>query len=424
MDNSRGACALCAKNVTFSDAVIVCAECEEYGVCAECYVQGYVSNAHPPDHKLQIMRANSFTIDAPALPGILAIPAEFQLDKASGEEARKYWGDLLKPPYRKTASSMVVRLANALFIHADSEIEPRNKGSLNPAKYWYLRQIMGEAPVNHYSKQFGRFEANVVGRIWELWDWEYTLDETTSPPTPLMTRAGYVSNLMCNLLLDPEYAQLQLNAALTYLAKCYEEPLVDPITSQPFKYHFIPRECFPAHTDESVHKQYLEFSKTVEAEVVAKQLITTEEDWQRSHPTAPMATDVRASPVTVALPERPAATATPRDPPPLSVIQAKAPHSPSSGASLKPASATSAANDRTNSFSAHAKPVAQPTTQAQSARQPGQSKSIAEQHVDQMARMQMLQLEHEQRMQMANMFYQTASKSIDYMHVRPYRWYQ
>lgn len=279
MSTPQFICDLCLKPIPASDPRLHCLDCDNIDSCANCYVQGYTTQDHTQFHRQEIIRYQGFNCPAPVLPRLFEVPLNL-LSPDQSEAARCYFGDLVYPPCQP--SPMLSRLASAFFDSVDGQIEPKRSGYLNPQKYYYAYHLMGAAPADNIFLQTGRFASNVLKRQFELWGIPFTLDQHTSPPTALLSKAGFTADLALDIAALPDRWHAALNGALAYLGA--QESLIDPLTRLPFRYLHIPRDCFPANPDPAIKARGEEIVGTLRDEIKSGKIILREQSRQQQQP--------------------------------------------------------------------------------------------------------------------------------------------
>lgn len=247
------ACDLCLQPINSSSPRIHCLDCYDFDSCAACYLQGYTTPGHNQQlHRQEIHRPNGFTYAAPALPSALETP-QSALPSRSEDVATSFFGNLLTPGARP--SPKLTHLANDFFTHVDDSLEPRTAGALNPKKYYHAHELMGESPAvlaALYAQRDANIASAYLARRFHLLGCQFSLDEATDPPTALLSRDGFVTDLTLAIAADPDYMYRALNRTLAYLRQQSEGGLVETPTKLLFQNLPIPRRCFPAERDPEI----------------------------------------------------------------------------------------------------------------------------------------------------------------------------
>ncbi|EMC93273.1 hypothetical protein BAUCODRAFT_234786 [Baudoinia panamericana UAMH 10762] len=295
---NRWTCDLCSELINDQEPRIRCLECAPeagFDSCAKCYVQGYTAGDHKVTHRQEIFRARGYKCAAPVLPGRLETPPHLMCT-TSEYAAHQYFGSLVTPDWQPT--QMLQRIASAIFNYADASIEPKHAGALHPEKFYLCMDILGGAPLDNMHKRAGRLASNILTRTYELWGQDFTLDNSTSPATALLTRNGFTTELALTVAMDPDACYTHLNQAIAWLssseASSTNAPLLDPATNLPFRHQHVPRACFPVSCNTAVKARSEQINKILVDEIAQGKLILNQQAWQQKHPSQQAAASTEA----------------------------------------------------------------------------------------------------------------------------------
>ncbi|KAH7161845.1 hypothetical protein EDB81DRAFT_925626 [Dactylonectria macrodidyma] len=211
-------------------------------------------------------------------------PANVTSPTPQASTAYFQWGNLINPD--KTASRQFVLLMDAIFNFADTALEPRNTGILEPTKAASLFEAMNYADSNNIPKGFYRFavqnnypdplkfQADAMAIHWRIFQIPH---HTDNAHTLGLTREGFRAIILRDALLDPIIQWKRLN---TFLAANHQR-LINPETLSQFPLSTIPEGSLPVAGDPDTIRVFREREAIMSAELLQyQQTLMSAQNWK------------------------------------------------------------------------------------------------------------------------------------------------
>ncbi|KAF7551750.1 hypothetical protein G7Z17_g4802 [Cylindrodendrum hubeiense] len=194
------------------------------------------------------------------------------------------WGNLINPD--RTASRQFVLLLDAIFHLADTTLEPRNTGILEPPKAATLFEAMNYSDSNNIPKSFYQFavqnhypdplklQADAMAMNWRIFQIPY---HTNNANVVGLTREGFRAIILRDALVDPVVQWKRLD---TFLSTNHSR-LVNPETRLPFPASTIPEGSLPTTGDPETMRICREREKQMSAEFLQyQQALMGAQNWK------------------------------------------------------------------------------------------------------------------------------------------------